>query len=129
MSYNPYFQSNDTPFIGVPGKETTPPYVRFPGQLRCLNEPRVPVLIPTSANRGLIQKMPANNILPETISQMINPDQTSLLPNAEQFELLRQTSKHPCLPPYFQNAFTPLTSSGFKPHQGQYPIKACQFCQ
>ena len=61
MSYNPYFQSNDTPFIGVPGKETTPPYVCFPGQLRCLNEPRVPVLIPTSDNRGFIQEMPANN--------------------------------------------------------------------
>ena len=80
MSYNPYFPSNYNPYIGVPGKESNPH-----GQLRSFYEPRVPVLIPTSADRGFIQQMslPTNNILPGAISKIINPDQTPLLPNDE----------------------------------------------
>jgi hypothetical protein len=36
--------------------------------------------------------------------------------------LPRQASKHPGLPPYFQNAFTQLTPQRSKPHRGQYPM-------
>jgi hypothetical protein len=77
MSYNPYLQSNATPYIDVPETDSNPP-----GQLRSLYEP---VMIPTSANRGMIKQMslPTNNIIPKTISQIINPFQTSLFSNAE----------------------------------------------